>query len=168
MEIFQQHESLRERSVPQPGPRAARILVIEDSSSARRVMQELLFGMGATPQNLRLARNSSEALQFAREWPPDLVFLDVELRPETGDGETTGMPEGRGAPRLLNGDDLGKELLEMKPDLPIVVVTALDMENPRVQGLRKRGVVDVIMKPVRAARVQEVLTRLGVQLPSSR
>lgn len=132
-------------------------------------MQELLFGMGATAQNLRLASNSNEALELAAEWPPDLVFLDVELRPDAGtpDVRPTGS-RNSGTPALLNGDDLGKELLHRKPDLPIVVVTALDVQNPRVQGLRKRGAVDVIMKPVRAARVQEVLARLGVEFPTIR
>jgi CheY-like chemotaxis protein len=149
-------------------PRATRVLVVEDSSSARRVMQELLFGLGATAENLRLASNSMEALRFATEWPPDLVFLDMELRPEESDAAP--MPS-RGsasvATQLLNGDALGRELLRANPSLPIVVVTALDPANPRVRELRKQGAVDVITKPVRAARVQEVMLRLGVQLPSA-
>lgn len=137
---------------------------MEDSSSARRVMQELLFGLGATAQNLRLASNSAEALQLLTEWPPDLVFLDVELRPD--DAGAVGPPPHRGSKTdgLLNGNDLGREFLQKKPDLPIVVVTALDASSPRVQELRKLGAVDVITKPVRAARVHEVLARLGMQL----
>jgi CheY-like chemotaxis protein len=122
-------------------------------------MQELLFGLGATAQNVRLAGDSNEALRLTEEWPPDLIFLDVELLQETGNAPSTGA-------QLMNGDDLGRKLMRAHPGIPVVVVTALDAQNPRVQGLRKTGAVDVIMKPVRAGRVEEIMARLNIRFPS--
>jgi CheY-like chemotaxis protein len=146
------------RSTPKASP-IPRILVVEDSRSARRLLQELLFRLGATPQNLRLVADANEALRVAAEWHPELVLLDMELRPSDSPSEP--QPSGRSPP--LNGEDLGRHLLQADPKLPIVVVTALDPQHPRVRELRKTGAVDVIVKPVRAAKVQEVLERLGVR-----
>jgi CheY-like chemotaxis protein len=138
-----------------------RILVVEDSSSARRLLQELLFRLGATAENLRLAANAAEALRVAAEWHPEVVLLDMELHPpEASPSARPGSPESIAS---LNGIDLGRQLLQSEPHVPVVVVTALDPEHPRVQELRKTGAVDVIVKPVRAEKVQEVLHRLGVQ-----
>jgi CheY-like chemotaxis protein len=137
-----------------------RILVVEDSSSARRLLQELLFRLGATAENLRLAANAAEALRVAAEWHPEVVLLDMELRPPEPPPARPGSAESVAA---LNGIDLGRQLLRAEPKVPVVVVTALDPEHPRVQELRKTGAVDVIVKPVRAEKVQEVLHRLGVE-----
>ncbi|MGI0150369.1 MAG: hypothetical protein ACREC5_00335, partial [Thermoplasmata archaeon] len=62
-----------------------------------------------------------------------------------------------------NGDELGRELLRTQPNYSIVLVTALDPEDPRVQRLRKAGAYDVIVKPVRASHIQEVLVRLNLR-----
>jgi CheY-like chemotaxis protein len=133
--------------------------VVEDSRSARRLLQELLFRLGATPQNLRLVADANEALRVAAEWHPELILLDMELRATDNPSE----PQPPDRPPILNGEDLGRQLLKADPKLPIVVVTALDPQHPRVRELRKTGAVDVIVKPVRAAKVQEVLERLGVR-----
>jgi CheY-like chemotaxis protein len=100
------------------------------------------------------------------EWTPDLVFLDLELHPP--DGSAPPGPGGKGDPsasQFLNGDALGRELVRRNPALQVVIVTALDSEHPRVQALRKGVASDVIVKPVRAARVQEVLAHLGYFSP---
>jgi CheY-like chemotaxis protein len=142
-----------------PGP--LRILAVDDSPSARRVLQGLLFQLGVTTQNLRLASDSAEALQLAQEWSPDVVLLDMELRGSGGSAPTDGRGKKPAAPLPATGDELGRELLRRNPRLPIVVVTALDRDNPRVSRLLKEGAADVIVKPIRAARVQEVLERFG-------
>ena len=139
-----------------------RILVVEDSSSARRVLQELLFRMGATSQNVRLAADAAEALRLMSEWRPELVLLDMELR----SADLPQSPTSGSAPPLLTGEDLGRHMLEADPHLPVVVVTALHPNHPRVRELRKTGAVDVIVKPIRAEKVQEVLDRLGVRFES--
>jgi CheY-like chemotaxis protein len=141
-----------------PSPR---FLVVEDSVSARRIIQDLLFQLGLNPQNLRLAGGPEEALRIAAEWSPELVFLDMELHPPGFVPGVTDPPPGpKGNPASMNGDDLGRELLRRNPELKIVVVTAVDPGNPRVQSMRRAG-AEIVIKPVRAAGVAEVLGRLG-------
>lgn len=136
-----------------------RILAVEDSPSARKVFQGVLTRLGVSLRDLRLASNSQEALQLFTQWRPDLVFVDVELS-----GGRYRPPPAAGAPAdghpvEMDGDELAKQMLARNPDLNLVVVTAYDRDNPRVKALLTTGAADVIVKPVLAARVQEILTR---------
>jgi CheY-like chemotaxis protein len=140
---------------------AAKFLVVEDSVSARRIFQEMLVRMGVTASNLRMAGTPEEALRIASEWVPDLVFLDLELPMREPAGPKDPPPRGSRTPSLLTGDDLGRELRRLQPDLKFVIVTALDADHPRVAALREGLKADVIVKPIPAAQVLEVLTRLG-------
>lgn len=149
----------RRRTDPD-APSPLKILAVEDSASARKVLQGVLMRLGVELQNLRLASDSVEALKVFSQWQPDVVFLDVELRssgvPPPGGPTPNGHP---GAP--VDGDELARLLLERSPDLRLVVVTAYDRDHPRVAALVKTGASDVIVKPVLASRVQEVLTALS-------
>lgn len=132
-----------------------RFLSVDDSPSARRVFQGVLVGLGVAAEDIRLAADAPEGLRAAADWRPDVVFLDMEL---SGGNGTASTADGAGAP---NGDALGRALLRRSPRPKIVVVTALDRDDPRVRSLLKDGAIDVIMKPVRAERVREVLQRIG-------
>ncbi len=142
-----------------------RILAIDDSPSARKVFQEVLLLLGVSTPNLRLAADGADGLRLAAEWDPDVVFLDVELHPpmgSSGGGARAEAPE-------LNGVEVGRRLLEGSQHRPkVVVVTALDRDEPRVKALVRHGAADVIMKPIRAQRVDEVLRKLGFVPPTDR
>jgi CheY-like chemotaxis protein len=144
-----------------PAPTTIRILAVDDSLSARRVLQGIFFQLGVTAQDLRLASSAAEALAMAAEWGPDVVFLDMELRPNGTESRPPSHGKKGEPPVPTTGDELGRELLRRNPGLPVVVVTALDRSHPRVARLVADGAVDVIVKPVRAARVQEVLDRIA-------
>lgn len=132
-----------------------RILAVEDSPSARKLLQGVLLRLGVALPDLRFASDASEALQLFTQWRPDIVLLDIQLRPGAGEG-----PPEEGAPaRPLNGDELARQLLERNPRLNLVLVTASDQSDPKVRALLARGAVDLIIKPVLAARVQEVLEK---------
>jgi CheY-like chemotaxis protein len=134
-----------------------RILAVEDSPSARKLMQGLLLRLGVSLPDLRFASNASEALQLFTQWRPDLVFVDIELRGGARSGAVA--TDAPGSPAPVDGDDLARQLLERNPRLNLVVVTAYDKDNPRVKALMTKGVTDVIVKPVLAAKVQEILAR---------
>ncbi len=140
-----------------------RILAVEDSPSARKLFQGLLLRLGVGLPDLRFASNSSEALQLFTQWRPDLVFIDVELRAQQAARPTTlgASPPEPNPPAPVDGDELARQLLDRNPRLNLVVVTAFDRDNPRVKALVQRGAADVIVKPVLAARVQEVLERFS-------
>ncbi|MCI4351234.1 MAG: hypothetical protein L3K15_06955 [Thermoplasmata archaeon] len=136
-----------------------KILAVENSASAQRLMQAVLLKLGVQLPDLRLASSSSEAIQTFTSWRPDVVFVDLDLggpNPARPAGPSSG---GEKAPKEVDGDDLAKLLLVRNPQLHVVVVTAYDRDHPRVQALLAGGVRDVIMKPLRAARVEEALAR---------
>jgi CheY-like chemotaxis protein len=135
-----------------------RILAVDDSESARRLFRTLLVGLGVGPEELRLAADAPTGLREAAEWRPDVVFIDMELRTPDGGGPA---PGDGGAKDPTTGDSLGRALLRQVPRPRVVVVTALDRDHPRVRALLADGAADAIMKPVRAARVHEVLVKLG-------
>lgn len=134
-----------------------RILAVEDSASARKLLQEILLRLGVSLQDLRLASNPQEAQQVFTDWRPNLVLLDMDLgravnpSAKPADAET-------GDP--VDGHELGKRFLKRNPGLKLVIVTALDLDSAPVKALQQQGAVAVITKPVLAARVQEVLSSI--------
>lgn len=137
---------------------AVRILAVEDSASARRLLQGVLLRLGVALPDIRLASDASEALKVFSEWRPSIVFVDVELRgpPLPEENSANGGSGGH-----LDGDQLAVELLSRNPRLNLVVVTAYDRDHPRVKALLTKGAVEVIVKPVLAAKVEEVLGRIS-------
>jgi CheY-like chemotaxis protein len=143
-----------------------RVLAVEDSASARKLLQEILLRLGLTLPDLRLAANAREALQLFAEWRPNVVLLDMDLgRSPTS---PSGSAEGDSG---IDGHELGRRFLERDPGVKLVIVTALDRDSPPVKALEQKGAAAVITKPVLAARVREVLTGFAppmVPLPLAR
>jgi CheY-like chemotaxis protein len=137
---------------------AMKILAVENSASAQRLMQAVLLKLGVQLPDLRLASSSTEAIQTFTSWRPDIVFVDLDLSDPSPPRPRPDPPSGDRTPKEMDGDSLARLLLERNPRLNVVVVTAYDADHPRVQSLLASGVRDVIMKPLRAARVQEALT----------
>ena len=94
-----------------------RILVIDDSLTARMKLKELLEGEGAT---VLLAENARQGTKLATEHGPDIVVLDVVL------------PDG-------NGIDLCRQWRDNPAlnDTPVLLVSGeRSGGNDRVAGLR--------------------------------
>jgi CheY-like chemotaxis protein len=130
-----------------------KILAVENSASAQRLMQAVLLKLGVALPDLRLASSSSEAMQLFTSWRPDVVFIDLDLGsayPRPAETGTNG--------KDVDGDELARQLLSRNPRLNVVVVTAYDRDHPRVKAILADGARDVIMKPLRAQRIQEALT----------
>ncbi len=134
----------------------ARILVVEDSPSARKLMQALLTRLGVALPDLRMAPTVTEALQIVAEWQPQIAFIDLELRPPsdrpaTPGSEAVGLPSG--------GAELVQLLVHRDPELQIIVCSATDPALSPVAPLLRAGRVQAVVKPVLAARIQDVLGR---------
>jgi CheY-like chemotaxis protein len=136
-----------------------KILAVEDSPSSRRLLQGIFLRLGVALPDIRLAENATEAREIFSTWHPDVVFLDVELR-RTGAFPSTRKPAATKSPRPMNGDELGRALLQEDPSVRLVVVTAYDPRTPAVQTLVAAGATEVIVKPVLASRISEVLERI--------
>ncbi len=115
------------------------ILVVDDQSSVRQLLQDYL-----TEQGFRviLAADGQTALYTARRDPPDLILLDIM------------MPK-------MDGYQFLRQYRQER-QTPIIVITAREEETDAVLGL-DLGADDYVVKPFRmrelAARIRAVLRR---------
>ncbi len=117
--------------------RAPRVLVVEDDDDIAQTLQRSLRMEG---YEVRIASDGVAALDDAHAFLPDLVVLDL------------------GLPRL-DGIDVAKTLRE-QDDVPILMLTARDALEARVEGL-DAGADDYLVKPFER---QELLARLRALL----
>ena len=117
--------------------REPRVLVVEDDEDIALVLQRSLRMEG---YEVRLAADGQAALDEAARFHPDLVVLDL------------GLPklDGMEVARRLRGAD----------DVPILMLTARDALDSRVEGL-DAGADDYLVKPFER---QELLARLRALL----
>jgi DNA-binding response OmpR family regulator len=123
---------------------ASRILVVEDDPGIASGLSRALSGEGYT---VDIAGSGMDALRLAVEeagTEPDLVLLDL------------GLPD-------LDGIELCQRLVDARPAVPVVVLTARTDELDVVLGL-DAGAVDYVTKPFRLA---ELLARVRAQLRRS-
>ena len=117
--------------------RAPRVLVVEDDDAIAQVLQRSLRMEG---YDVKVAGDGVSALDLAHAFLPDLVILDL------------GLPgiDGLEVARTLRADD----------DVPILILTARDALESRVEGLDV-GADDYLVKPFER---QELLARLRALL----
>ncbi len=110
----------------------AKILIVDDSSTARETLGALLY---SPDYELFFASDGLEALKKAGEVIPDLILLDVM------------MPD-------MNGYEVCESLRqdEMLAEVPVIMITALDDRKSRLQGIRA-GADDFISKPFDTAEL---------------
>jgi DNA-binding response OmpR family regulator len=117
--------------------RSPRVLVVEDDEAIAEVLQRQLRMEG---YEVRTAGDGVSALDLAHAFLPDLVILDL------------GLPK-------LDGIEVAKAL-RSRDDTPILVLTARDAVEARVEGLDS-GADDYLVKPFER---QELLARLRALL----
>jgi DNA-binding response OmpR family regulator len=114
------------------------VLVVEDDDDIAQVLQRSLRMEG---YEVKLAEDGVRALEEAHAFLPDVVILDL------------------GLPRL-DGIDVAKRLRDDGDDVPILILTARDALENRVEGLDV-GADDYLVKPFER---QELLARLRALL----
>jgi two-component system, OmpR family, response regulator MprA len=117
--------------------RNPRVLVVEDDAEIAGVLQRSLRMEG---YDVRISGDGEVALTDARSFVPDLVVLDL------------------GLPRL-DGMEVARRL-RAEDDVPILMLTARDAVDSRVEGLDS-GADDYLIKPFER---QELLARLRALL----
>jgi CheY-like chemotaxis protein len=137
-----------------PIHRHARILVVEDSPSARKLMQALLTRLGVALPELRIAPTVPEALQIFSHWQPQIAFIDLELRPPP---DRPAVPAASLVGLPADGAELVQLLRRRDPELQIILCSATDPALSPLGTLVREGQVQAVVKPILAARVQEVL-----------
>ncbi|MFD1697273.1 PP2C family protein-serine/threonine phosphatase [Roseibium aestuarii] len=119
----------------------ARILVVEDSSFARKTINAILVNYGF--ENVRLAADGGEGVAIALHWRPEVIITDLFMPVKTG-------------------FDLCRELRQnpLFRETPIIVQTSAD--TPALRGdVFEAGASDLINKPLNA---RELYSRLIVHL----
>lgn len=117
------------------------ILIIEDEEN---MVEGLRFNLEARDYRVIAALDGETGLKKASTHDPDLIILDLMLPG-------------------INGYEVCKRLKELKPDLPIVMLTAKSQESDIITGL-DLGADDYITKPF---SILELLARINALLRRS-
>ncbi|WP_293338903.1 response regulator [Microcoleus sp. CAWBG58] len=115
-----------------------KILLVEDDTITINLLTRAL---NAHNYNVNTAEDGETALELAQAYDYDLIVLDV-LIPK------------------LDGISLCRELRSSGCQMPILLLTALDSSNDRVQGL-EAGADDYVVKPF---NLQELIARIRALL----
>lgn len=117
-----------EQETHEPLPRGhERILLVDDEQPVAKLCQEMLRCLGYTTEIQTRAR---EALDVFQKRPDDfdLVITDQTLP-------------------LMTGESLARELLHLRPDLPIIICTGFS-HTMNAEKARSLGIRAFLMKPI--------------------
>ncbi len=118
-----------------------RLLIVEDEKILQEQLKTTLNKAGFAVDQ---AFDGKDGLFYAVEYPQDLAIIDL------------GLPE-------LNGLDLIQNIREKNKDFPILILTARDRWQDKVEGL-SRGADDYLVKPF---QMEELLARVNALLRRS-
>lgn len=129
--------------------KSIKILVVDDFSTMRRIIRNLLVDLGFSALSIQEADDGSSAIGMLRTTPFDLVVTDWN------------MP-------TMSGIDLLRAI-RAEPGLqrtPVLMVTA---ENNRAQiiAAAEAGVNGYVVKPFSAATLEEKLNRIFARVAAS-
>lgn len=115
-----------------------RILVVEDEPALR---EQLVNQLGKRGYSVDAAADGEEGLFLGREYPMDLAVVDL------------GLPG-------ISGIELIRQLRSLNRDFPILILTARDAWQDKVEGLES-GADDYLTKPFHSA---ELMARINALL----
>lgn len=113
----------------------ANVLVVDDSSLARRMLRRILEELGHTVEE---AADGASALERYFLKRPDIVMLDMVM---------TGM----------YGLDVLAKMRELNPDVRVIVASA-DIQTSTRDKAREAGAAAFVNKPVNPKELETVLT----------
>ena len=116
----------------------AKILVIDDEAAILRYFERLLKSLGYA---VVLAAESATGCELARDASVSLIISDLTMDAEVSDVA------------------LIRTLRELRPDVPIVVITGYPTPN-RMTECEALGISDFLTKPFELSFVSGVLARL--------
>ena len=123
--------------------RNRRVLVVDDNSSARKVLAELLSNFDLLVSTAASGAAAIEAIKAAADTQPfDVVLLDWQMPGMTGI-ETA----------------LAIQQLELQAEPKIAIVTAHDREDVRLQS-RDIGIEHIMIKPINSSVIFDTLIQL--------
>ena len=124
-----------ERALPRG---SERVLVVDDEPDLVAVVSMMIEGLGYTVET---AGNGQEALELVKRDP---MHFDAILTDQT-------MPK-------LTGGELAKEVLRLRPELPVLLCTGFSMTVPPETAL-EIGIVEYLTKPISTKELAFALRR---------
>jgi len=121
---------------PQGSIKPLRLLLVDDEPLARQRLRDLLAGIGEV-EVLGEASTGREACELVARLSPDALLLDIA------------MP-------VMDGIEAAQHLAHMESPPAMVFCTAFD---EHALAAFEAGAVDYLLKPIRAERLREALTR---------
>ena len=115
-----------------------KILIVDDSSLARRTLRQLLVGMGHTVEE---ASDGEQALERFFVSPPELVILDMVMNG-------------------MYGLDVLAKMQEMNPAVRVLVATA-DIQTSTAEQARAAGAKGILNKPVNREQLSAAITKIA-------
>jgi two-component system chemotaxis response regulator CheY len=112
----------------------AKVLIVDDSSLARRTMRSMLEDLGHTVDD---APDGATALEKFFVSPPDLVILDLVM---------TGM----------YGVEVLNKMRELNPAARVIIATA-DVQQSTADQVRAAGAKAILNKPVTREKLKAIL-----------
>ena len=117
-----------------------KILIVEDNDKNRRLIADILNYYG---YDVREAANGEEGVNLAREFKPDLIFMDMQMP----------VMDGFTAIKILKNDPTTKHI-------KIIAITSFAMAGDK-ERIMSAGADEYISKPVNTmelpARVEKLL-----------
>ena len=105
-----------------------RVLIVEDEADVRKTLADILRAMRyAEPLEIEAVPDGREGLDAVVRQRPDVVLLDLQM------------------PRM-DGFALLKQIREIEPRLPVIVISATQ-ENKMSSGALRHGAVAYLPKP---------------------
>ena len=122
-----------------PGTRTIKILIVDDHEENRLLLKEFLESVGISTQ---MAKNGEEAVSIAKEWDPEIIFMDLRMP----------VMDGYEAARQLRASEFGK-------DIKIVALTASIMEVDK-EKVTESGMNEFLRKPFKDHDLYSLLEKM--------
>jgi two-component system chemotaxis response regulator CheY len=130
-----------EMKIEHPETSRLRLMIVDDSNVIRSRIARVAGTDRLNAQIVGLARNGVEAVRLCAQHEPDLVTLDLT------------MPE-------MDGIDCVEELVRIKPDIRVLVVSALSDKATALEAI-KRGANGFLFKPFTDDQLVHALKELS-------
>lgn len=114
------------------------ILIVDDSETILQTLKETLEHFGIPSENIFTAQNPKDALKAFSDHKPPVVFMDLDL---------DGTP----------GDPAATKILKAAPLTKLIVMSGYDRRDARVRDLVSAGAYEFLEKPLRVARLQQLI-----------